>query len=265
MLLLGYSLAILIGLSLGLIGSGGSILNLPILVYLMSVPATEATLYSLMIVGTTALYSLTAYVKNKLVNLQTGLVFGIPSLLATWSTRKFIFTWIPERLILNNGFSIDKSALLMMAFSLIMLMVGYRMLKSTAPDLTSSKTSTSGLLLMGLLTGFISGMVGAGGGFIIVPALILFGNLNIKTAAGTSLLVIFLNSATAVMGNLNEFDHANWKLLIPFTALSIGGSFIGTKISGHLASAQLKKIFSYFVMTTGTIILIKEIITSWKN
>lgn len=259
--LLGYPAALLVGVSLGLIGAGGAILTIPVLVYLFHIPAHVATSYSLFLVGFTALAGSVGYIRNRLLSYNTALIFGLTSVSAVFLTRKFIFPAIPERINLGYGdFSKDK--LILIVFSVIMMFASYSMIRSSPMrrDRVNSFIKTNGtlmLLLNGLAVGVISGLVGAGGGFLIIPALVLIQELPMKTAVGTSLLIIAVNSFLGFSGDLGHVE-INWTLLITLCALSLTGILIGITISKKVPGVRLKPLFGWFILIMGVYILLRS-------
>lgn len=260
--ILGYISAILIGLSLGLIGGGGSILTVPILVYLLGIEAAEtAPAYSLFVVGTVSVIGVIIKAKHKLVNFKTAFFFGIPTIIAIFLTRKFLVPAIPANLINLGSFMLTKRIFIMSLFAILMIGSALIMIKGRKKlnNIPLNKKNHILNFLGGLGIGGLTGLVGAGGGFIIIPALLKLGNLTMKTAIGTSLAIIAMNSFFGFLGSLNNIPIV-WTILLPFTALAAIGIFIGTFLSKKIDGTQLKKGFGWFVLVMGTFILIKEII-----
>ncbi|MBL7835990.1 MAG: sulfite exporter TauE/SafE family protein [Bacteroidetes bacterium] len=270
MIILGYILAFLVGISLGLIGGGGSILTLPILVYIMHVDAETGTAYSLFIVGVTALVSGLQYTHQKLADIKTVIVFGVPSILSVYLTRLLIIPLIPNPVINMHGFVLDKNSSFMLLFSLVMFIASIGMMRPTKQKETDSDSSIElpiqynypMIFLEGLFVGVLTGLVGAGGGFLIIPALVMFARLPMKLAIGTSLLIIAAKSLIGFVGDIQTRANIDWTLLIIFSILSVAGSFAGNAMSHKLDNKLLKKIFAWFVLLMGIIIFIKEIFIS---
>lgn len=263
--ILGYLLAILIGVSLGLIGGGGSILTVPILVYVLGIDAELSTSYSLFVVGATSLVgAFTAYRQN-LLELKTGIVFGIPSILAVYATRKWVMPIIPDVLYSTEGFELTKRLFLLGLFAIIMLLAAISMLKKPAASKKVADAETKlakpmnypMILLEGTLVGGITGLVGAGGGFLIIPALVLFTGLPMKKAVGTSLMIIAAKSLIGFTGDLGNLT-IDWNMLLIFTAFSIAGIFIGQKLALKIPGEKLKPAFGWFVLVMGIYIILKE-------
>ena len=262
--IIGYICSILIGMSLGLIGSGGSILTVPVLVYLMHINPLVATTSSLFIVGVTSLVGgLRAYNK-KAVDFEAVTEFGIPSIFSIFITRHYLLPALPQHFISNGNFVVSKEMFLMIAFALLMLIAGITMIRSkyiesNPGDIEEDRQNRSWALVgLGLVTGMITGLLGAGGGFLIIPTLVLFLKINMKTAVGTSLFIIAINSLLGFVFSLKQFEY-NWMLLVTFTILSIAGLFIGIRLSRKIPGLRLKQVFGYFVVLMGLYILLKEI------
>ena len=262
--LAGYIIAVLIGISLGLIGGGGSILTVPVLVYLMGVNPVLATTYSLFIVGTTSLVGGTKAYMNKLVDFRSVSLFGIPSILTVFIARHFILPYIPELLFTVGSYQVKKGSFLMMLFALLMLIAAVSMILNYDKDTTRQDTGHRpdkilSLLIPGLLIGLVTGLLGAGGGFLIIPALVLFIKLPMKTAVGTSLLIIAINAGFGFVFSIGHFS-LDWSILLPFTGLAVAGVFAGSKMAEHLNGEALKKWFGWFVLAMSICIFITEII-----
>lgn len=259
--ILGYLGAMCIGLVLGLIGGGGTILCVPILVFLFGVKPTEATAYSLFIVGATAAVgSIRAYILD-MVDLRIGVLFGIPSIFAVFVTRYWLFPAIPES-IGPDSLIITKDTGVMVLFAVLMLAASITMIKGrkkVVPD--SGKRSPILIMGEGLVVGLLTGLVGAGGGFLIIPALVVLGKLEMKMAVGTSLLIIAMKSLLGFTGDVLTNDHIEWPFLLVITLLAIVGIFLGLKLSDRLPNKLLKKSFGWFVLLFGIFILYRELIS----
>lgn len=255
--ILGYVGALCIGLVLGLTGGGGSILTVPILVYLMSISPVTATAYSLFIVGTTSTFGAIQNYRKNLVDIKNGFIFAIPSFIAVYLTRKFIVPRIPE-IIIESPILITKNTFLMLFFAVIMIFGALSVLKKKSQDTNNEEKRN--LILIGIQTftiGIIIGLVGAGGGFLIIPSLILFAKLPIRKAVGTSLFIIAMNSLVGFIGDVQNLE-IDWLFLLTFSAISVVGIFIGMYLTKYTNESQLKKIFAYFVLLMAAIILLKE-------
>ena len=255
--ILGYVGALFIGLVLGLTGGGGSILTVPILVYLMSVSPVTATAYSLFIVGTTSTFGAIQNYRKNLVDHKNGFISAIPSFVAVYLTRKYIVPEIPK-IILESPILITKDTFLMLFFAVIMIFGALSVLKKKSQDTQNEEKRN--LILIGIQTftiGIIIGLVGAGGGFLIIPSLILFAKLPMRKAVGTSLFIIAMNSLVGFIGDVQNLE-IDWLFLLTFSAISVVGIFIGMYLTKYTNESQLKKIFAYFVLVMAAIILLKE-------
>ena len=260
-LILGYVGALLIGIVLGLIGGGGSILTVPILVYLMFVNPVTATAYSLFIVGVSALVGAIRNIQKGLVDFRTAIVFAIPAFIAVYSTRKYLVPAIPEELFTMGSFIMTKNIAIMLFFAIIMLIASISMIrnKRTESDEASVVTYNYPLIIVeGIVVGVLTGIVGAGGGFLIIPALVLLAKLPMKKAVATSLLIIAIKSLIGFIGDVENLD-IDWVFLIKFTAISVIGIFLGIYLSKFVNGKSLKKGFGWFVLIMGIYIIFKEL------
>jgi uncharacterized protein len=252
-------LAVFVGITLGLLGSGGSILTVPILVYILKIEPAVATGYSLFIVGFTAAVGGFQKAKQQLVDFQKVILFGLPTLLAVFFTRKIIVPNIPETINFFNGFSIQKSIFIMLIFAIVMIMAAIRMIKPIQNKNANNelKINYFKVIISGLFIGLIAGFVGAGGGFLIIPALVFLTKTPMKIAVGTSLFIIACQSLIGFLGDLQN-QNTDWKLLVSFTICSVFGIFIGSYLSKKIAADKLKTGFGYFVLIMGFYIILKE-------
>jgi uncharacterized protein len=261
---IGYICATLVGISLGILGSGGSILTVPIMVYLMNVNPVDATGLSLFVVGITSATGGITYVRRKLVDLKTAAIFAVPSIVCVFLTRKFLMPAIPNPVFCSSSFTLSKEFLILILFALLMMVVAYNMIRKAdykEPDITEiQQYNYPWLIIIGLVSGILTGLLGVGGGFIIIPALVLYAKIPVRMSVGTSLLIIAFNSlggfAEEVMGKHAAIDY---KFLFLFSLLSVAGIFIGFLISLKLNPAQLKKIFGWFILVMGICVFIKEV------
>lgn len=259
----GYLASIFIGIALGLIGGGGSILTVPVLVYLFSVDAVLATAYSLFIVGTTSVVGSLSYFKKGLVNIKTAIVFGIPSIAAIFLTREYILPSIPQYIFTIGSYTITKNILLMLLFSVLMIVASYSMIKKDRQKNEEALKNQSlhylQIILQGIFIGVVTGLIGAGGGFLIIPALVNLLRLPMKTAVGTSLVIISINS---LMGFLFSLPHTSvqWRFLLSIATIAIIGILIGSYFSTKIKANRLKPAFGWFVLVMGIYIIIKETI-----
>lgn len=262
--IVGYLLAALVGISLGLIGSGGSILTVPILVYIMGVNPVLATAYSLFIVGTTALVGGVQSAIQKKVDFKTVLIFGAPSIAAVYATRLWLVPLIPDILFDMNGFEMTKPIALMVLFSIVMILASISMIRpsdkkeESAEDVQLSYNYPM-ILAEGALVGVLTGLVGAGGGFLIIPALVLLARMPMKLAVGTSLFIIAAKSLIGFLGDLQTTSEIDWTFLSMFTLFAVIGIFIGIMLSKKIPGSKLKTSFGWFVLIMGIYIIVKEL------
>lgn len=260
--ILGYLAAIIVGLSLGLIGGGGSILTVPILVYLFGTEASEfAPAYSLFIVGSTSLVGSVQKYREGLTDIRTFLVFGIPAIITVYFTRHSLVPSIPDEIALGS-FMLSKRLLVMGLFAILMLAASISMIrggKKAEPETEGELKYNYPLILAeGVVVGILTGLVGAGGGFLIIPALVKFSGLSMKKAVGTSLLIIAAKSLFGFIGDAQRLE-IEWGFLLIITALAIAGIFAGNLLSRKIAGNKLKAGFGWFVLIMGLLILIKEL------
>lgn len=256
--LAGYIAALLVGLSMGLIGGGGSILTVPILVYLFHISPTLAISYSLFIVGFTSLIGAVRNYKRKLVNIKTVGLFGLSSITTVFISRKFIIPYLPEVFFNIGDFEVTHSFFVMVVFALLMLFASYSMITSKAGSTNKPHFQRPAIILLfGLFIGLVTGFLGAGGGFLLVPALIIFMNLPVKEAIGTSLMIIALNSLIGFLGDLG-LHPVHWEVLLSFTAVAIGGMYIGLHYNKKIDSLKLKRGFGWFLVGMALFIIAKE-------
>ncbi|MBP8066475.1 MAG: sulfite exporter TauE/SafE family protein [Flavobacterium sp.] len=255
----GYFGALAIGLILGLTGGGGSILTVPLLVYLLGYNPVTATAYSLFIVGTTSAFGAAQNYRKGFVDVKKGILFAIPSFTTVYLTRKYIVPAIPDVLLKTDFFSVSKEMFLMVLFATIMFFAALSMLRKKQQTVTEEASSTAKFILQTVLVGLLIGLVGAGGGFLIIPSLVFFAKLPMRKAVATSLLIIALNSLIGFTGDVQNMD-INWTFLLIFTSISVIGIFIGIYLNKFLNDAQLKKGFGYFVLLMALFILSKELL-----
>lgn len=259
----GYVASIFIGIALGLIGGGGSILTVPMLVYLFRIDAVLATAYSLFIVGATSVVGSFSYFIKGLVNVKTAVIFGIPSIVAVYFTRAYIVPAIPHEILAVGEFVITKNILLMLLFAVLMIVASYSMIKKTKhhQEKVAKKQQFNYplILIEGIVVGVLTGLVGAGGGFLIIPALVILSKLPMKEAVGTSLVIIAAKSLIGFLGENSE-TPMDYLFLAKVTAFAIFGIFIGMALSKKIDGAKLKPIFGWFVLIMGIYIIIKETI-----
>ena len=288
---LAYLASAFIGLSLGLIGGGGSIMTVPVLVYLFGLSPVLATSYSLFIVGSTSMVGAFNNYRKGYVNIKTALLFGITSISTVFLTRKFIIPAIPAHIATIGRFQISQDMLTMVLFAILMLLAATAMIRSSqqpdihqplnsigelTPIMAISDISNNSdlasilnaekrpidlprLLFYGTGIGLATGILGAGGGFLLIPTLVLLVGLPMKEAIGTSLLIIALNSLIGFTGDLWHFTM-NWFFLIKITCIAIMGIFAGGYLNRKMPADKLKKGFGIFVLVMGIYIILHELV-----
>lgn len=260
------------GLILGLIGGGGSILTVPILVYLMGVSASVATGYSLLIVGATAAFGTLSYFRQGVIDTGYAMIFAVPSIVAVYLSRAFIMPVIPETLSFGS-INLDKNFAIMMLFSGLMLASAAMMLRkafakeqasaaATAQSQIARKLPLNKMVIIGLegaIVGLFTGFLGAGGGFLIIPALVLLLGMPMKQAVGTSLLIIALKSLSGFVGDLQAGIPLDLPLLSVMLIATFTGMAISTRIARYLNPETLQKSFGFFTLSIALVIVIKEL------
>jgi len=256
---IGYVASILIGISLGLIGSGGSILTVPVLVYLFHVDPLLATTYSLCVVGFSSIAGVISRLKQRLVDIKTILVFGVPSVMGVFISRKFILPGIPSLLHFGNNV-LTKSSFIMLFFASLMLVSALSMILGKNKKEEEGILPVYGLTLMlvGLAEGMLTGIVGAGGGFLIIPALVLLGKLPMKKAIASSIFIISIKSIVGFLGDLSH-TVIDWKFLSIIIVLATIGIITGNFLNKKMDGAKLKKGFGWFVLAMSLVIFIEQI------
>lgn len=261
--ILGYIGAVIMGLSLGLIGGGGSILTVPILVYLFHIDTVLATAYSLFIVGFTSLIGSFSHMRLGNIHWRTAIIFGIPSILAVFATRAWLVPALPDPLFSVSGIAVSKALGLLIFFALLMVAAAYSMIKKqkTADDARNGELRFNYPLILGegAVVGTITGLVGAGGGFLIIPALVLLAKLPMKQAVGTSLIIIAAKSLIGFTGDLRGDELIDWRFLGLFSAVAVIGILAGSMLSKRIPNEKLKPAFGWFVLVMGVYIIGKEL------
>lgn len=259
--IIGYIGALLIGLVLGLIGGGGSILTVPILVYALSLNPVIGTAYSLFVVGTTSLVGAVKNMMKGMVDFKTAIIFAIPAFIAVYLTRAFLIPAIPDELFEVGDLMVTKNLSIMLFFAIIMLLASVSMIRNKREETDEEAKITYNyplIIVEGLVVGTITGIVGAGGGFLIIPALVLLAKLPMKKAVATSLFIIAIKSLIGFLGDVQNLE-IDWPFLLSFTAISVVGIFIGIWLNKFIDGKKLKKAFGWFVLIMGIYIMYKEL------
>ena len=312
-LIWGVALALVVGAIMGLSGAGGSILTVPILVYVVGIDAVTATAYSLFVVGVTSTVGAASYWRRGQVNVRAAVAFSIPSLVVVFLTRSLLVPAIPEQLGTVAGVAVSKDLFILVLFAVIMALAALSMIAKpryrlsltgkpcsagdpggsvsqfsgdtarlrpptgTAtdrplPDAVSAppaaRAETAGpvkvsiplAVLEGSVIGVLTGVVGAGGGFAIVPALVVFSRLPMRVAVGTSLTIIAAKSLAGFVGDVARQGDFDWGLLLAFTALAVVGILAGSRVGRHVPGAKLRPAFGWFVLVAAAGILVRELL-----
>lgn len=259
----GYIASVFIGISLGLLGGGGSILTVPVLVYLFGIDVFLATEYSLFIVGISSLVGSFSYFKQGLVNIKSVLIFGIPSVISIFLTRNFLLPLIPDQVFVLGNFKMTKDLFLIFIFAVLMIIASYKMIRKNnnlnKQNIHANKNNTLLAVGQGSIVGILTGLLGAGGGFMIIPALVNLLKTPMKVAVGTSLVIISLNSLIGYFSSMKNV-HINWSFLGTISGISIIGILIGIELSKKINGKKLKPAFGYFILVMGIYIIMKEVL-----
>lgn len=258
MFVLGLIIAVFVGVSLGLIGSGGSVITVPMLVYLFGFNAIAAVTYSFFIVGTTSLVGSYAYYKKDMLDFKTAFVFGLPSIITIFITRFLILPAIPTTIRISDGIQLSKEYALLVLFAIVMVWAAWNMLKKKKNE-APVETSIVTIFSQGTFVGLLTGLTGAGGGFLIIPVLVNVLHVPMKKAVGTSLFIIAINSLLGFVSSLS-YGTIDWILLLSISLVAVVGIFIGSFLSTKINGDKLKPAFGWFVLITGIYILVKEVI-----
>jgi uncharacterized membrane protein YfcA len=233
----------------------------------MGVNPVLATAYSLFIVGTTALVGGIQSARLGKVDFKTVFIFGLPSIAAVYLTRAYIIPIIPETLFNITGFAMTKPIFLMLLFAVIMILAAYSMIKpqKNNPEADENAPLTYNypvILIEGAMVGVLTGLVGAGGGFLIIPALVLLARMPMKLAVGTSLFIIAAKSLIGFLGDIKASAEIDWTLLGIFTTFAVAGIFVGLMLAKKIPGGKLKTAFGWFVLVMGIYIILKETVFS---
>ena len=256
----GYLLAVLIGIFLGIFGGGGSLLAVPVFAYIFSLDEKVATAYSLFTVGISSIVGFIKQLGN--IEWKVTLIFGIPSIIAVWLTRFFIIPNLPEIIFDNETFIITRRMLIFGIFTFLLFISSFSMIYETNKNVKpiNIKNFYALIIIEGFVVGSLTGFVGAGGGFLIIPALVILIGLDIKKAIATSLIIIALKSTFGFFLGDVMVMNIDWDFLIYFTILTTLGVIIGTYFGKSIDKLKLKKWFGIFIMVIAISILFKEFI-----
>lgn len=257
---IGYVAAIFMGLSLGLLGGGGSILTVPILVYFFGLDALSATTGSLFVVGMTALLGAILAARRGLVDLKTGFLFALPSFAGVYLVRHHLLPAIPAEIPVFSSFTLSKSLLILGGFALLMVFASVAMIRPSEPRVSTEmpRIGIAKTAMKGFFIGGTTGFVGAGGGFLIIPALVLLVGLPVRRAIATSLAIIAANSLFGFALSASD-SSMRWDLLAAVTLLGLAGLMAGQRLSPRVNEAKLKVGFGYFILTVGVLVLTDQL------
>ena len=261
--IIGYLASIVMGLTLGLIGGGGSILTVPILVYLFDVDPVLSTAYSLFVVGLTSAVGSFSHFKSGNVHVKTAVIFGVPAIAAVFSVRKFIMPIIPDPVFTVGSVEVSKSLAVLVLFGVLMLLASITMIRKPMEQTEGPEKINYNyplIFIEGIFVGSITGLVGAGGGFLIIPALVLLAGLPMKQAVGTSLVIIAFKSLIGFTGDLGGELVIDYQFMLIFSIFAIVGIFIGSYLTRFISNEKLKPVFGWFVLVMGVYILVKELV-----
>lgn len=252
MIVMASILALFIGVSLGLLGGGGSILTVPMLVYVMGLEPKNAIATSLLVVGITSAVALIAHARAGRISFRTGIWFGLSGMAGAFAGGR-IARYVP-------------GTILLIAFAMIMIFTAAAMIRGRRAIASNSDANAKDvntfpiakIVADGIAVGAVTGLVGAGGGFLIVPALVLLGRLPMRTAVGTSLLVIAMNSFASFLGHAGH-TPVNYSLALLVTVFAVLGSLFGERFSYRIPETQLRRGFGWFVLLSALALLIKEV------
>ena len=265
MIILGFCLAFFVGFIMGLVGAGGSIVSSAIMIYLFHLSPVLATSYSLFTVACISLVGSIRYHQLRLIDVKLGLLFSIPAVILIYFMRRVIMPQIPNQLFSIGSIAITKNLMILLGFAIIMIVVSTTMLRKTGPIPKSSHINYTNILLTGSMVGFLTGFIGIGGGFIIVPSLIFILGLDVKKAIGTSLFIIAINTTVGFIVDILTTVYFDWSFLAIYISITIAGMLTGTLLFGHLNNKWIKKAFAYVVLIIGVWIIIKETILTIKS
>ena len=259
--ILGYLGALSAGILLGLMGGGGSIITIPILIYFFHISPITAMAYSLFVVGTSATVGTLNNLKKSFATYRIAILFAIPTIISAYIVRKYIVPIIPLEIIKVKSIIITKDSSIMVLFAIVMLLSAIAMIKKRklSPKTIIYDTYNYGfIILIGIVIGLLTGIIGIGGGFLIIPTLVLFVKLPMQRAVATSLGIIAIKSLIGFLGDMTTIN-INWNFLLQFTFVSTIGVFLGTYFSSFMNGEKLKKYFGWMILLVSLAIMYKEI------
>jgi len=263
MFFLGLLGAFIMGSVLSLLGAGGSILTMPVLVYLFAMPAVEATTYSLLLVGFTALMGSVVYFRQGTIDTKTAIIFGIPSIFGVILARHYLLPAIPDQF--EAGVTITKDFLILITFSILMVAAAFMMIFNKKPAKTNAELDSINkvflVIIEGLVVGGVTGFVGAGGGFLIIPALVILAGLEMKIAVGTSLIIIASKSLFGFAGDVVSGFQTDWMFVLYVLIATMLGVLTGNYLSKKFTGDQLKKYFGIMTLVIGIYIVAEQLIS----
>ena len=263
--LIAFTLSLIVGITLGLVGAGGSILTVPILVFIVGIEPKYATTYSLFVVGITSLVGTVHNLILKKLHLFSAFVFFVPSLVVMLLFKHYVMPEIPDDIVEFQDFILTKDVAIMIVFAFVMMAASFNMIRGNPvaaqeQDIKNISFNYKAIALQGVIVGGLTAILGVGGGFLIVPALVTFARLPIKLTIGTSLLIITINSLSGFLFDVLETNYSlDWTFLLIFTGIASIGIFIGMYLNKYIKPVQLKKGFGYFVLCMSVYILLHQI------
>lgn len=262
-LLFGYGMALLVGLLMGLAGGGGSVLTVPIFVYVFGIPPLLSTTYSLFVVGATSLVGAVFHLRQRRVDLRVAGAFALPSFASVYLTRRWLVPTLPDPLLRFGDVGLPKADALLLLFAVVMLVAAWGMIRRRplfTPDAVAGQPPRYGRLAFdGLVVGLLTGTIGAGGGFLIVPMLVLLAGLPMHRAVATSVVIIAANSVIGFCGDTG-LAGLHWPFLLGFTGLAVGGIFMGLALARKVAPTRLKRGFGWLVVGVALLMLGQEVV-----
>jgi uncharacterized membrane protein YfcA len=259
--ILGYIGATLTGIVLGLLGGGGALLSIPVLVYLFHIEPQLATSYSLILIAISASSGAYQNIRKKLIDYNAALYYGIPSVISVYIVRRWVMPNLPKVILTIGDYKLDKNLFILIILAIVMFIAAYKMItaKNAGDDETEHKVDHWRLAFFAVLIGAFLGLVGAGGGFLMVPALMYFANVHTKKAIGTSLLLVSINSFIGFAGDLRSHVQIEWPFFFTFLFFSIAGVLIGHYLATYIHNNRLRRYFGWFILITAVFIIAKEV------